>query len=301
MGSVPPTRREGSRALARRCLFAAALSALAACAGLLDLPDDPRLAEPVDPEAPGAPGAGGPQRSPVQSEDDPAPVQNGAAPSPSGEGVGGVQREPPPDPTASAGDVDPPRPPEPADAGVDDPEGHGDPDDGDPVDADPDDADPDDADPGDDVPPPDAAPADPCLEGAALGPNGRCYTTLTAELVWDDARDACQALGAGWDLATIRDAAANDFIAGLVNLEAWLGGSDAAVEGAWVWVTDNQPFWNGTGDDGAAVGGAFENWNSDEPNGGGPSDCMRLVPGRGTWADLQCSFERPALCEGPRL
>jgi len=277
MVSVP--RRERSGKVARRCLFVTAMSCLAACAGLLDLPDDPHLAEPEEPEEPAQPGDD-PPSPPMDVSEDPLPGVNPPETDPGRDvGIDDAPLDPSEQMTSSGDDPSLPNPSAEADAGV--------------------------------AAPPDAAPAEPpeppeppperCPTGATLGPNDRCYSTIATLLTWPDARAECQSLGDGWDLATIRGAAANDFVAVFMPAEAWLGGSDATVEGNWRWVTDNETFWNGTGTNGVAVGGAFENWNNDEPNGGGPSDCMRLVAGLGTWADLQCTFERPAVCEGPSL
>jgi hypothetical protein len=88
--------------------------------------------------------------------------------------------------------------------------------------------------------------------------------------------------------------------------EAWIGASDAANDSEWVWVDDGTPFWNGTGATGRAVNRAYENWNSDEPNGGINTNCMRLVirtsgapNGSPAWADLECGDSLASVCEGP--
>jgi len=155
--------------------------------------------------------------------------------------------------------------------------------------------------------PQDAAPTAPqppppeCAGSGSLGPNQRCFRVLNEALSWENARVACTGLGEGWDLAVIRSAAVNDFAASLSGQELWIGATDAVSEGNWVWVTDELGFWLGSAA-GGPVNGAFANWNADEPNGGGNSDCARLVPGLdGIWADLECEFDRVPLCEGPRL
>lgn len=145
--------------------------------------------------------------------------------------------------------------------------------------------------------PSDAASAPGCVPPENLGPNGHCYLIVATLLPWPDARLSCRSRGDGWDLAAIYDAATNDLLAGLIPSEAWLGGSDADVEGSWRWVIDDAPFWNGDGATGSAVNGAYESWNSDEPNGGGNSDCLRLVATLGAWADLECSMPRASVCE----
>lgn len=259
--SVPPTWRAESRERkARTGLVALLTLGVAACSGLLDLPDDPYLAAPPSPIDGGPP-------APVPTGTNPRPSEGGVDTLPGGEGgAGNVQSIPTAQMNAIGNGARPPV--EPTDAGVA-------------------------------AATPDAALPARCPTDATLGAGNRCYATVLTPLTWLDARIECQSIGAGWDLADVKDAAENELVAELMSDEAWLGGSDVDLEGNWVWLGDDAPFWSGDGTTGAAVNGSFENWNSDEPNGGGPSDCVRLVAGLGTWADLQCTFERPALCEGP--
>jgi len=261
--------------------LATLLLALGACADLLDIPSHPRLTE----AAPGVSGEAEPGAGPGSEEaDDPA------ATSPKDEPLGGGPgldrpvteeqvRLPPPltaadesDSMAGAGSGETP------DAGV---------------------------------PAPDAAPAPAplvsCSDSGSVGPNDRCFVPVSTPLAWTDARANCRARGAGWDLAAIRDEASNEFLTSLVPGETWIGASDADREGTWVWVSDGTPFWSGNGLEGSALNDAFENWNSDEPNGAGNSDCARLVrlgnaapDSPYTWADRECFETRGSVCEGPR-
>jgi hypothetical protein len=142
--------------------------------------------------------------------------------------------------------------------------------------------------------------------GESAGPDGRCYVIVDTLLSWVDARSSCLARGAGWDLAAVRSDAVALVMADLVVTQAWIGASDADEEGTWLWVNEGVPFWSGTGTTGNVLNGEYENWNSDEPNGRGASDCARLfrpasaplssIP---TWADLECFELLPAVCEGP--
>jgi Lectin C-type domain len=143
-----------------------------------------------------------------------------------------------------------------------------------------------------------------CLAPALLGPEDRCFVLATQLQAWSDARSACQALGTGWDLATIRSAERNAWLIGLLGTvqDAWIGASDLDVEGVWRWVTDASAFWNG-GPTGTSVGGAFTSWNggaTPEPNGAEASDCLRLRITTG-WADFQCATTYASICEGPSL
>jgi hypothetical protein len=136
-----------------------------------------------------------------------------------------------------------------------------------------------------------------CLADETLGPNGNCYVAVAALMDWPEARSACQARGA--DLATIRSQTDSDFLKTFPPREAWVGGNDLTLEGTWAWVTDGFQFWQGEGEDGVPLNGAFAPWFEDEPNGEDSSDCLRVLPD-GTWTDLECGEERASICEGPK-
>jgi hypothetical protein len=148
-----------------------------------------------------------------------------------------------------------------------------------------------------------------CAAGATVGPGvgsgQRCFALVRTPSSWQDARTACQARGAGWELTTIHSAARNSFLTSFLGTltDAWVGASDTQSEGVWRWLGDNGAFWNGNGATGSAVGNAFVSWTAGtnpEPNGADLSDCLRLRSGGG-WADLQCTTLFAAICEGPTL
>jgi hypothetical protein len=153
------------------------------------------------------------------------------------------------------------------------------------------------------VPPPEDADATGgagCAGAQSLGPNGRCFVLEATLRSWSDARTSCRALGPDWDLASIRSAEVDRFLAGLLTREAWIGASDADLESTWSWVDDGSAFWTGNSPNGRALGGAYAHWNFNEPNGGVNTNCARIVPAVGdTWADLACGSLLGALCEGP--
>jgi lectin-like protein len=138
-----------------------------------------------------------------------------------------------------------------------------------------------------------------CSEGQ-LGPGEQCYLVLPAAVTWQAARANCQAEGAGWDLAAVKSRADMDFILTLVGAELWIGASDAADEGTWLWVASGARFWSDAADSGTGSGsaGGYTNWNAGEPNNVDEADCLRLLT-TGKWADLPCDSERGALCAGP--
>jgi hypothetical protein len=135
---------------------------------------------------------------------------------------------------------------------------------------------------------------------AADGGNDHWYELNVDLLDWQDA--ATEATNRGGYLATVTSAGENSFIDDLVSsfqLFVWLGGSDAAQEGEWYWMTGpeaGQQFWTG-GQNGHAVNGAYSNWADDEPNDGGffsflgGEDYLTMwstfanVPNEGEWND----------------
>lgn len=138
-----------------------------------------------------------------------------------------------------------------------------------------------------------------CAALQSQGPNGNCFTVLAALQTWADARQSCRDLGTGWDLASIRNDAVDQFISNLISAETWIAASDVAEEGRWVWMDDGTAFWDIETDAGA-LNGAYAHWNVTEPNGGVTTNCARIVPRVGNaWADLSCDSTVGALCEGP--
>ena len=101
----------------------------------------------------------------------------------------------------------------------------------------------------------------------SAGGNGHFYEFVTntvldvgpANISWNDAVAAAAAMTLGTEtgyLATATSQGENDFLVGLSNKLAWLGGSDAGDEGNFTWRT------------GPETGQAFSytNWNGGEPN-----------------------------------
>lgn len=132
--------------------------------------------------------------------------------------------------------------------------------------------------------------------GGVRGPSG-CFIVDAAETTWSDARARCQRLGAGWDLATLRDAEDNQFVATLAGIEAWVGATDQTREGTWVWAPDDTAFFVVGGSDASA---GFTNWSPDEPNDLDDSDCLRVLA-TGLWADWDCDGVKGRVCQASAL
>jgi len=105
-------------------------------------------------------------------------------------------------------------------------------------------------------------------------------------LSWGNANAAC--LAAGLQLATVQSAAQNAaLVTAAAGNQVWIGGTDAASEGAWVWSPSNTPL-------------SYTNWKAGEPNNSGGEDCLEFnyhTPG--TWNDARCTATMKYVCQQP--
>ena len=110
---------------------------------------------------------------------------------------------------------------------------------------------------------------------------------------WPDAEAACQVHGA--HLASLASKKQNDAVIGLLAPEefefCWIGLTDAAVEGSWVW-SDGEPV-------------TYTNWQGGQPNNhkNGPDECAAAEAGQDCtnisplgWIDTEC--EAKGLLQG---
>lgn len=114
------------------------------------------------------------------------------------------------------------------------------------------------------------------VQAAVWVDNGHEYQVFAGEgISWTSARTAAQALGAGWDLATITSAQEDAFVASLLPVAPasrshyWIGATDGALEGSFAWVT-GEPF-------------IYANWHGGEPNNLGNEDFL-AYDFRSAWA-----------------
>lgn len=84
-----------------------------------------------------------------------------------------------------------------------------------------------------------------CDTGQVFGPDLKCYERNDTALTWQQARDACIAKGAGWDLAAPKSDTINTFVASRLYAadDIWLGVRERAddswerVDGTQIWST----------------------------------------------------------------
>ncbi|ASV28994.1 PA14 domain-containing protein [Maribacter cobaltidurans] len=112
-------------------------------------------------------------------------------------------------------------------------------------------------------------------------------------ITWTNANTAANArtyFGLQGYLATLTTQQEADFSGSQAAGTGWIGGSDAATEGVWQWVTGPEAgttFWNG---DAAGSSPNFAFWNNGEPNNSGNEDYAHIthpnVNPNGSWNDL---------------
>jgi hypothetical protein len=123
--------------------------------------------------------------------------------------------------------------------------------------------------------------------------NGHEYEVVRSEGInWSVAQAESNALGSGWHLATITSAEEAAFVESLLpgsvgdRSHFWLGGTDAAGEGAWAWATGEA--WS------------YVDWWPFEPNNGGAHATVRdedylaldLRSGNWNWNDAPDNLDQ---------
>lgn len=108
------------------------------------------------------------------------------------------------------------------------------------------------------------------------------------EETWNDARIICMINDA--KLVEIESNAEDLFVRGLamgLTNTVWLGGTDVATEGRWVWDSDRSPF-------------TYSAWDiaKGQPNNYDNQDCLSLYrPYNITWCDEKCETRYQYICE----
>uniref|UniRef100_A0A4W4E2Y6 C-type lectin domain-containing protein n=1 Tax=Electrophorus electricus TaxID=8005 RepID=A0A4W4E2Y6_ELEEL len=101
---------------------------------------------------------------------------------------------------------------------------------------------------------------------------------------WAESWQYCREMGADLVIINSREEQVRGFIKE-VNIDAWIGLSDAQTEGIWKWV-DGSPL-------------TTEYWRKGEPNGAHKDeDCaVNEVVSQKMWNDMRCSYEAGWICE----
>jgi hypothetical protein len=113
--------------------------------------------------------------------------------------------------------------------------------------------------------------------------DGHVYAFCSTSLSWSNARGECQ--GIGLDLVTIASPAEASYVQSQVTLPIWIGASDVATEGDWLWP------------DGTPQAGSYDGWASGQPSGQAGSNCA--VWESGGWNDVTCTVSHPFVCRDP--
>jgi hypothetical protein len=144
---------------------------------------------------------------------------------------------------------------------------------------------------------PSIPPGSECFDPADAG-GCTCYVVANAEedrfafcfvaLTRAAAKAECEAVGGGAHLVTIFDQTRNAWLSDAARTVGgvyrwWIGLTDEAVEGAFVW------------DDGTAYDADNASWNGNEPNNLGEEDCVEFT--NGGWNDYGCDEEAGYICE----
>ncbi len=100
---------------------------------------------------------------------------------------------------------------------------------------------------------------------------------------WTDASTAC--VERGGQLVTVSSAEENAFLLSLGVSDAWIGFTDVATEGTYVWISSQS---------------TYVNWGMAQPDdGAGNEDCAVFLAD-GTWNDAPCDQQRGYVCEDVR-
>jgi hypothetical protein len=129
----------------------------------------------------------------------------------------------------------------------------------------------------------------PCVGGQQTATT--CFLKGTAAMTWVNAQAACAALYPNAQLAKItsdEDQATLPIVAAGIQ-STWIGGTDQATEGTFVWA-DGTPM-------------SYTKWSAGEPNdGGGGEDCTVTVSDRAyLWDDRPCNTAYQYICSYPLL
>jgi hypothetical protein len=121
-----------------------------------------------------------------------------------------------------------------------------------------------------------------CPDGTSgPSPEGKCYAASPTSQTFQNSLIYCASLNL--NSAIIASPAESAFYVNSIGVDrAYIGISDQAVEGTWVWVATGTP-------------STYHNWDSGEPSGGTSENCAEIYA-NGKWNDIDCSSMKKALC-----
>jgi len=149
--------------------------------------------------------------------------------------------------------------------------------------------------------------------GFALAGHGYMYCSTLGDVASAKLRCDQQGMHLAWIESAVENAALSSAVVTVANRPynggnqagPFIGGTDAATEGTWLW-GNGTSFWVG-GLKGGPVGSAYSNWAHDEPNDNatGGEDCIEFLLENGTiglqgqWNDVPCTSNPiyETLCE----
>lgn len=149
---------------------------------------------------------------------------------------------------------------------------------------------------------------DATLTGASGGNrdtfDGHFYQVIDSAVSWSSAEAAAEAStygGVSGYLANVTSAGEKTYLQNRMSNGVWIGASDGTSEGDWRWMggpENNTAFWSG-GAGGSAVGGAYTNWQSAQPdNYSGNENCLEMrLNSSDSWNDENCSSSRRYVIE----
>ena len=124
-----------------------------------------------------------------------------------------------------------------------------------------------------------------CPSGYSNIGGGKCISFRSTTASWNDQKTYCENNNA--KLVTIRSASENSYVSGYrssLGVETYIGLSDIATEGTFVWTDGTSP--------------TYVNWGSGQPdNTNGNEDCGVMFANSEQWNDRTCSVTQGATCE----
>lgn len=139
------------------------------------------------------------------------------------------------------------------------------------------------------------SPSNPACEDCVFiqSDDGEAYFALcTGPLSWPDARIACERFGPEADLAMLDNDNDQTALLAVTTVDSWIGISDEAEEGRWVWIDGSTSIVNGNKL-------AYDGWDAAQPEGGSVENCAEMDPGKDGWADSECDAAQEYICRHP--